>query len=85
MIFTGFAMGSQKDICSGIKSGKFHITNSKLRKQHFIAKNMMGKCQISKSRGQGPSASLPTPMQDNCQGYTYNDNNVIVSNPNRIN
>jgi len=41
---------------------KFYFNHSKLRKQHFVAKNLIGKRQISKSRGrQGPSP-FPTPV-----------------------
>ena len=44
---------------------KFHFSHSKLRKQPFFAKNVIGKCQIFKSREgpRSPSAPpLPTPM-----------------------
>jgi len=47
-----FAMG-------WLKLAKFHFTHLKLRKQSFFAKSLMGKCQISKSKGGKP---LPTSM-----------------------
>jgi len=33
---------------------KFHVIHSRLRKQLFFPKNLIGKCQISKSRGPRP-------------------------------
>ena len=35
----------------GPKVAKFDFTHSKLRKRPFFAKNLIGKCQISNSRG----------------------------------
>jgi len=37
---------------------KFHFTQWKLRKQPFFAKNLIGKCQISKSGVNAPTATL---------------------------
>ena len=43
---------------------KFYFTNAELRKQPFSAKNLIGKCQISKFKGSRlpPAFPLPTPM-----------------------
>jgi len=41
---------------------KFNFTHSKLRKQPFFVKHLIGKCQISKSRGARPPCPIPTPM-----------------------
>jgi len=41
---------------------KFHFTHLKRKNQPFFAKNVIGKCQIKKSKGLGPPSPLPTPM-----------------------
>jgi len=41
---------------------KFHFTRPKLRKQPFLAKNLIRKCQISKSRGAKAPFPPSTPM-----------------------
>jgi len=49
---------------------KFHFTNSKLREQPCFAKNLIGKHQISKSRGPSPPCtSFPTSMWVNVISY----------------
>ena len=53
-----FSQGSQKDISRG-KVVKFHFTRSKLRRQPFFAKNVIGKCQLSKPRCQGSPVPRP--------------------------
>jgi len=41
---------------------KFRFSHSKLRKQHLFAKNLIGKCQISKSREEPRTFSAPLSM-----------------------
>ena len=48
--------GHRKDFFQwGAKMFEFHSAHSKLKKATCIAKNLIGKCQISKSKGKPPS------------------------------
>jgi len=47
----------------GPKEAKFHFHHSKQRKQLFLQKNMMGKCQILKSLGALPYPPTPMPLK----------------------
>jgi len=56
-----FCNGSQNDFQGGIKVVKFHLTHSKLRKQPFLAKTLIEKCQVT-FKVQGGNA--PDPSSD---------------------
>jgi len=56
---SGFSRGGQNDFCSGDKSGEISILPTPGTTQS-LAKTLMGKCQISKSRG-GLCPPFPTP------------------------
>jgi len=48
----------------GPKVAKFDFTHSKLRKQPFFAKNLIGKCQILNSRGGLAPPATPSDALD---------------------
>jgi len=50
-----------------LKLAKFHFSLSKLGKQRFFAKNVIGKCHISKPKGPRP----PCPPSDAHGWYLY--------------
>jgi len=56
---SGFSQVYPKIFFQGGKVGKIHFTHSKLRKQPFFAKKLIGKCHISKPKG--GIAPLPSP------------------------
>jgi len=49
-------------IPKGAKSGEISFYTLETKKSTFFAKDVIGKCQISKSRGLGPPSPLPTHM-----------------------
>ena len=56
-----FKPGNQKDFFQGgSEVRKFQFSLSKLRKQTSVAKNIIGKCQISKSMGQSQTPCSST-------------------------
>jgi len=58
----------------GGKSAKISFYPFETKKATFIAKNLMGKCQISKSRGTKPLIRRP------CRG-PHHDPNAIMAVP----
>jgi len=57
-----FPVVGQKYFCRGAKSGKITFYHWKARKQPFLQKYLMGKCQTSESwEGLGPPSDAHTP------------------------
>jgi len=62
-----------------LKVAKFHFHHSKLRKQLFFAKRLMGTCQISKSLGALPPSDAHAPKTFYDQKAEENNKNIFTN------
>jgi len=60
-----FFRGTPKDFPGGTKTGKISFFPLETKKTTFLAKNVIGKSQVSKSRGDEalPCLLFPTPLE----------------------